>query len=241
MTDTLLNHRTEGSGSAPPLLLGPSLGTFVRPVGQGGARVVGRAPGGPLGPAGARRFVGRADGSGATVGDLADLVIALADALDIERFAYAGVSLGGAVGLELAVRYPQRVSSLAVICSSAHFNGAKTWEERAALVRSEGLAGLAQSADSRWFTPGFTVPELVRDHRGRRSRGVRRLLRRAGRVRPAGPPRTHRGADAAGGRPGGSGDAPGASARDRRRGAGAGLVEIPVPRIWRRRSARRRC
>lgn len=165
MTDTLLNHRIEGSGSAPPLLLGPSLGTSyalwdkVAPELSAAHRVVrwdlpghGGSSAGLIGP-------------GATVGGLADLVIALADALGIERFAYAGVSLGGAVGLELAVRYPQRVSSLAVICSSAHFNGAKAWEERAALVRSGGLAELAQSADSRWFTPGFTVPELVRAHR----------------------------------------------------------------------------
>uniref|UniRef100_UPI0006EBA743 bifunctional 3-oxoadipate enol-lactonase/4-carboxymuconolactone decarboxylase PcaDC n=1 Tax=Streptomyces prasinopilosus TaxID=67344 RepID=UPI0006EBA743 len=165
MTGVLLNHRAEGSGSAPPLLLGPSLGTSyalwdeVAPELSAAHRVVrwdlpghGGSAAGLIGP-------------GATVGDLADLVIALADALGIGRFAYAGVSLGGAVGLELAVRYPRRVSSLAVICSSAHFGGAKAWEERAALVRSEGLAELARSADSRWFTPGFTVPELVRDHR----------------------------------------------------------------------------
>ncbi|GAA3772471.1 3-oxoadipate enol-lactonase [Streptomyces phyllanthi] len=104
-------------------------------------------------------------GPGATVGDLAGLVLALADSLGIERFAYAGVSLGGAVGLHLAVHHPDRLSSLAVICSSAHFNGSRPWEERAALVRREGLAELAKSADSRWFTPGFTVPELVADHR----------------------------------------------------------------------------
>ncbi|GGP77245.1 3-oxoadipate enol-lactonase [Streptomyces calvus] len=104
-------------------------------------------------------------GAGATVGDLAALVLALADALGVERFAYAGVSLGGAVGLHLAVHHPERVSSLAVICSSAHFNGSKPWQERAALVRREGLAGLAAGADARWFTSGFTVPELVRDHR----------------------------------------------------------------------------
>ena len=125
-------------------------------------------------------------GPGATVADLADLVLALADSLGIERFAYAGVSLGGAVGLHLAVHHPERVSSLAVICSSAHFNGGQ------AVARSgprwcarEGLAGLAESADARWFTPGFTVPELVARPPRRRPRGVRRLLRRAGRVRPA--------------------------------------------------------
>ncbi|GHH95131.1 bifunctional 3-oxoadipate enol-lactonase/4-carboxymuconolactone decarboxylase PcaDC [Streptomyces capillispiralis] len=165
MTDLLLHHRAEGPASAPPLLLGPSLGTSyalwdgVAPELSGAHRVVRwDLPGHGGSPA-------ALIGAGATVGDLADLVLALADALGIERFAYAGVSLGGAVGLQLAVHHPQRVSSLAVICSSAHFDGSAPWQERAALVRREGLAGLAGGADARWFTSGFTVPELVRDHR----------------------------------------------------------------------------
>ncbi|HLL36014.1 MAG TPA: 3-oxoadipate enol-lactonase [Streptomyces sp.] len=165
MTDKLLNHRAEGAPSAPPLLLGPSLGTSyalwdkVAPELSATRRVIRWDLPGHGGSA--------ADliGAGATVGDLADLVLALADALGVERFAYAGVSLGGAVGLHLAVHHPERLSSLAVICSSAHFNGARPWQERAALVRREGLAGPAETADARWFTPGFTVPELVRDHR----------------------------------------------------------------------------
>ncbi|SEE28373.1 3-oxoadipate enol-lactonase / 4-carboxymuconolactone decarboxylase [Streptomyces misionensis] len=165
MTDILPNHRVEGSASAPALLLGPSLGTSyalwdkVAPELAVTHRVVRWDLPGHGGSAAGLI------GAGATVGDLAGLVLALADALGIERFAYAGVSLGGAVGLHLAVHHPDRLSSLAVICSSAHFNGAKPWEERAALVRREGLAGLAEGADARWFTPGFTVPGLVRDHR----------------------------------------------------------------------------
>ncbi|MBA8976126.1 3-oxoadipate enol-lactonase [Streptomyces sp. SID7804] len=165
MTDPLLHHRAEGPASAPALLLGPSLGTSyalwdrVAPELSSAHRVVRwDLPGHGGSPAGLI-------GAGATVGDLAALVLALADALGVERFAYAGVSLGGAVGLHLAVHHPERVSSLAVICSSAHFNGSKPWQERAALVRREGLAGLAAGADARWFTSGFTVPELVRDHR----------------------------------------------------------------------------
>ncbi|MFE2518638.1 bifunctional 3-oxoadipate enol-lactonase/4-carboxymuconolactone decarboxylase PcaDC [Streptomyces mirabilis] len=165
MTRTLLNHRAEGPETAPPLLLGPSLGTShalwdkVAPELSTTHRVIrwdlpghgGSAPD-LIGP-------------GATVGDLAALVLGLADSLGIERFAYAGVSLGGAVGLHLAVHHPERVTSLAVICSSAHFNGSKPWEERAELVRREGLAALAENANSRWFTPGFTVPRLIEDHR----------------------------------------------------------------------------
>ncbi|WP_367319566.1 3-oxoadipate enol-lactonase [Streptomyces sp. HUAS ZL42] len=163
MTEKLLNHRVEGPVSAPPLLLGPSLGTSyalwdeIAPELSITHRVIRWDLPGHGGSA--------ADliGPGATVGDLAELVLALADSLGVERFAYAGVSLGGAVGLHLAVHHPERVASLAVICSSAHFNGSKPWEERAALVRSEGLASLVESADARWFTPGFTVPALVRD------------------------------------------------------------------------------
>ncbi|MFE1856857.1 3-oxoadipate enol-lactonase [Streptomyces sp. NPDC059489] len=164
MTDVLPHHRAEGATSAPPLFLGSSLGTSyalwdrVAPELSADHRVIrwdlpghgGSAPG-LIGP-------------GATVADLAGLVLALADALDVERFAYAGVSLGGAVGLHLAVHHPERISSLAVLCSSAHFNGARPWEERAALVRREGLAPVAATAEARWFTDGFTVPRLVQDH-----------------------------------------------------------------------------
>ncbi|MFF8731389.1 3-oxoadipate enol-lactonase [Streptomyces sp. NPDC015171] len=165
MTAHLLHHVAEGPPSAPPLLLGPSLGTSlalwdqIAPELSAGHRVIrwdlpghgGSAPD-LIGP-------------GATVGDLAARVLDLADALGVDRFAYAGVSLGGAVGLHLAVHRPERLSSLAVVCSSAHFGGAAPWRERAERVRREGLDRLAASADARWFTPGFSVPRLVRDHR----------------------------------------------------------------------------
>ncbi|MEU9389835.1 3-oxoadipate enol-lactonase [Streptomyces sp. NPDC048324] len=163
MTEKLLNHRAEGPASAPALLLGPSLGTSyalwdeVAPELSAAHRVIrwdlpghgGSAPG-LIGP-------------GATVGDLAGLVLALADSLGIERFAYAGVSLGGAVGLHLALHHPERVSSLAVICASAHFNGPGPWQERAERVRREGLGWLVENAPARWFPDGFTIPDLVRD------------------------------------------------------------------------------
>ncbi|MGP4007147.1 bifunctional 3-oxoadipate enol-lactonase/4-carboxymuconolactone decarboxylase PcaDC [Streptomyces sp. 4N124] len=161
----LLNHLVEGPASAPPLLLGPSVGTSyalwdkVAPELSVTHRVIRWDLPGQGGSA--------ADliSAGATIGDLADLVLALADSLGIERFRYAGVSIGGSVGLHLAVHHPERVESLAVICSSSHYGGSKPWEERAALVRAEGVAGLAESANERWFTAGFTVPRLVQDMR----------------------------------------------------------------------------
>ncbi|MFG3257052.1 alpha/beta fold hydrolase [Streptomyces sp. NPDC048172] len=168
MTETALRHRAEGPHSAPVLLLGPALGTSMA-LWHGVApelSVTHRTVRWDLPGHGAS--AASLIGPGATVADLADLVLGLADALGAARFSYAGVSLGGAVGLHLAAQHPERVDRLAVLCSSAHFGGEARWRERAVTVRREGaagLAGLAATAHERWFTEGFRVPRLVEDHR----------------------------------------------------------------------------
>ncbi|MEV0490576.1 bifunctional 3-oxoadipate enol-lactonase/4-carboxymuconolactone decarboxylase PcaDC [Streptomyces atratus] len=163
--DRLLHHRTEGPAAAPPLQLGPSLGTStglwdaVAPELSAAHRVVRwDLPGHGKSAADLIR-------AGATVADLASLVMKLADSLSLDRFSYAGVSLGGAVGLWLAVHHPERIDRLAVVCSSAHFGEPGPWQERAALVRRDGMAPVAAGAAARWFTPGFTAPELLDDLR----------------------------------------------------------------------------
>jgi 3-oxoadipate enol-lactonase / 4-carboxymuconolactone decarboxylase len=83
LTDTLLNHRAEGPASAPPLLLGPSLGTSyalwdkVAPELSSHRVIRWDLPG--HGGSAAHLI-----GPGAGVGDLADLVLALADSLGVE-------------------------------------------------------------------------------------------------------------------------------------------------------------
>ncbi|MFD7921007.1 3-oxoadipate enol-lactonase [Streptomyces sp. NPDC059740] len=148
-----LHHRVDGPADAPALVLGPSLGTSLRvwdaqlPDLARSHRVVrwdlpghGGSPAGLLAPQ-------------ASVADLGRLVLDLADSLGLERFAYAGVSLGGAVGSWLALHHPRRLTSLAVLCSSAHFGEAPDWRERAARVRAQGTAHLADISRERWFTP----------------------------------------------------------------------------------------
>ncbi|ALO12998.1 3-oxoadipate enol-lactonase [Streptomyces venezuelae] len=156
---TLLHHRIDGPAHAPVLILGPSLGTSLAvwdaqvPALARRHRVVRYdLPG--HGGTPARTAADTAPGA-TRVADLAALVLALADHLGAERFAYAGISLGGAVGAHLAVHHPERVTRLALVCSSARFGEPAGWHERAALVREKGTDAVAPGALGRWFTPDF--------------------------------------------------------------------------------------
>ena len=164
----LLHVVVEGPPDAPALLLGPSLGTSLAVWDAQAAalardhRVIRWDLPGHGGSAAALV------GNRATIADLAALVLAAADHLGVERFAYAGISIGGAVGAELAVRHPERIESLALICTSAHFGDPRGWHDRADRVRREGTGFLAASAPGRWFTPSFdgdAVAGLVADQR----------------------------------------------------------------------------
>jgi 3-oxoadipate enol-lactonase len=76
------------------------------------------------------------------------------------RFAFVGLSLGGAVGMRLAAEHPDRVERLVLACTSARFGEPAQWHERAATVRSQGLEAIVDAVMARWFGAGF--PELER-------------------------------------------------------------------------------
>lgn len=161
-----LHHVEAGPAGAPALVLSPSLGT----TGEMWA---------PQVPALAERFrVVSVDHRGhggsdvapgpTTFDDLGADVVALLDRLGIERTSWAGVSLGGMLGMWLATHHPERVERLALVCTSAHLPPAEAWYERAATVRGDGgTAGIADAVVSRWFTPGFAArePDVVAAHR----------------------------------------------------------------------------
>ncbi|HLK42775.1 MAG TPA: 3-oxoadipate enol-lactonase [Thermoleophilia bacterium] len=90
-----------------------------------------------------------------TMADLGGDVLALLDALGIERCAFCGLSLGGAVGMWLAVHAPERIERLVLCSTSARFGPAEMWLERAALVRSGGPVAIADATMGRWFTPAL--------------------------------------------------------------------------------------
>ena len=90
-----------------------------------------------------------------SIADVADGVIAFVDSVGGGLFHYAGISIGGAVGLELALRHPDRLLNLAVLCSGAKIGAAEGWLERAAHIRVNGTDDVIAGSAERWFAPGF--------------------------------------------------------------------------------------
>ena len=91
-----------------------------------------------------------------TIAELGADVLALLNSYGFERVAFAGVSLGGMTGLWLAANAPERISSLAVCCAAlTPMPSRAAWHERAALVRSGGMAAITDMVVPRWFTPSF--------------------------------------------------------------------------------------
>ncbi|MGW1837513.1 bifunctional 3-oxoadipate enol-lactonase/4-carboxymuconolactone decarboxylase PcaDC [Streptomyces sp. NPDC002067] len=156
MSEKTLQHRIDGPADAPVLVLGASLGTtwhmwdrqipeltrhwrvirFDLP-GHGGS---------PAYPA-------------SSVAELADRVAATLDALGVDRFGYGGCALGGAIGTQLALTRPQRVTSLALVSSSPRYGTADSWRQRGVVIRTNGLDPIARTAPERWFTPGFAAAQ----------------------------------------------------------------------------------
>jgi 3-oxoadipate enol-lactonase len=102
-----------------------------------------------------------------TVNELADDVVALLDALELERVSFLGLSLGGAVGMALALRVPERLDRLVLCCTAAKFGTPDGWVERAQIVREQGLEAIVDAVLERWFTPRLREeqPQLVDEFR----------------------------------------------------------------------------
>jgi 3-oxoadipate enol-lactonase len=148
----ILAHRLDGPAGAPVLVLSNSLGTTV---GLWEAQLPELLP---------RFRVLRYDHPGhgdspvapdLTVEDLAERVLELLDSLELERVSFCGLSLGGMVGMALALRSPERLDRLALCSTAAYLGPPEGWYERARIVRARGLEPIADSVLSRWFTERF--------------------------------------------------------------------------------------
>jgi 3-oxoadipate enol-lactonase / 4-carboxymuconolactone decarboxylase len=79
--------------------------------------------------------------------------LALIDHLQLSRFAFCGLSLGGAIGQWIALRQPERLSHLVLANTSPRFGPPANWQARIQAVRQGGMAAIADMVIGRFFSP----------------------------------------------------------------------------------------
>lgn len=97
--------------------------------------------------------------------DLADLagdVIALLDALEIDRTHFCGLSIGGLTGQWLGIHAEARLDRIVVCATAARIGTSESWNARIDDVRTNGLDALVPATAERWFTPDFRAAEPER-------------------------------------------------------------------------------
>ena len=143
----------EGDSAQPVLLLSGSLGADLSmwdaqmPAFLAHFRVVRYDP----------RGHGRSTREGApySLARLGADVLAILDALAIERTHFLGLSMGGAVGQWLLVNAPERIDRAVLANTNARFAPSQLWNERILSVLSKGTQALAAATMERWFSKGF--------------------------------------------------------------------------------------
>lgn len=109
-------------------------------------------------------------GSEATAGAysldlLAGDLVALLDALCIERAHLVGLSMGGMIAQTAALANPQRFAALVLADTTSRYppEFAAVWEERIRVATRGGMEAQVAPTLQRWFTPAFRQrrPELV--------------------------------------------------------------------------------
>jgi len=84
-------------------------------------------------------------------------VVALWDALGVRRSVFCGLSMGGTTGVGLAIGHADRLSAF-VGCDLRYESApdfSKAWDDRIAMARDKGMAGMAVPTTGRWFTAAF--------------------------------------------------------------------------------------
>ena len=148
-----IHYELSGPEEAPALLFSNSLGTDLAmwdPQASGLSqefRVV--------------RYDTRGHGQSAVtagpyaIDQLADDVIQLLDSLKLRQVYFCGLSMGGMIGMSLALRVADRLHKI-VLCSTApRIGSAESWNTRIETVRKGGMAAVVDGVLQRWYTPTF--------------------------------------------------------------------------------------
>jgi 3-oxoadipate enol-lactonase / 4-carboxymuconolactone decarboxylase len=80
-------------------------------------------------------------------------VLALTDSLGIGKFAFCGLSLGGAIGQWLGINAEDRLTKLILANTSPKFGDRSNWETRIEMVSKGGMSAIVGMAMQRFFSP----------------------------------------------------------------------------------------
>jgi 3-oxoadipate enol-lactonase len=90
-----------------------------------------------------------------TIDQLGRDVLGLLDSLRLNRVHFCGLSMGGAIGIWLAIHAPNRLRRLVISNTAARIGTPEGWNARIATVRKDGMKPVAAAVVERWFTPEF--------------------------------------------------------------------------------------
>jgi 3-oxoadipate enol-lactonase len=153
LTHARLHYEIDGPADAPGIVFSHSIGAnlamwdAVLPHFAGRFRVL--------------RYDARGHGASTvppgpyTIADLGGDVLELLDALGIRRSNFCGLSMGGMIGMWLAVNAPERIGRLILANTGARIGTEKLWNDRIDAVRQGGVAAIADLILERWFTARF--------------------------------------------------------------------------------------
>ena len=82
---------------------------------------------------------------------------AVLDAMNVESATLVGISLGGMIAMEAALRDHKRFPAIIVAAALADMpaNLGTGWRQRAEHVKANGVESIVDDTLARWFTPGF--------------------------------------------------------------------------------------
>jgi 3-oxoadipate enol-lactonase len=87
-----------------------------------------------------------------TLDELGRDVVALTARLNIRKFAFCGLSMGGAIGQWLAINMPGLVTDLILANTAPRFSTRDIWETRIRDVQSGGMQAIVDAVMGRFFT-----------------------------------------------------------------------------------------
>ena len=108
-----------------------------------------------------------------SIANLADDAARLLRELDSGPVVWVGLSMGGMVGQEMALRHPSLVSALVIANATSAYPeaGQQLWQQRIETIRSQGLAAIADTVIGRYFHDAFRA-----QHEATVARARQRLL-----------------------------------------------------------------